>query len=188
MRISAWLTLILFVLRCGIGWIEIKTSIESSYLLKCCYLLFGYAGEAIGIAAVLMCVFNNWAWRWGPINKVTGQMPIFSKRYKGTLSFEMNGVIQTRNSNLEIDQTFLNIKVRLRTNESASQVIRASVEEIHNEKQLLYMYINEPKAELRSKSPMHYGTAMLRVVSPEKISGNYYTDRLTRGSMEFTAE
>ncbi|WP_418418279.1 hypothetical protein [Blautia sp.] len=61
------------------------------------------------------------------------------------------------------------------------------METINSEKQLIYTYLNTPRAELQNRSSIHYGTAMLRIDNPERITGNYYTSRLSRGSMDFEA-
>ena len=91
------------------------------------------------------------------------------------------------NSEIWIDQTFLNVSVKLGTNESTSNSITASIEKVNSEQQLIYTYLNTPRAELQNRSAIHYGTAMLCVDDSKKITGNYYTSRLTRGSMTFQA-
>ena len=79
-------------------------------------------------------------------------------------------------------------RVRKKEINYISNSINASIEDIHNEMQLIYFFINEPRAELQERSAIHYGTATLRVNNPDTITGNYYTGRLTRGSMDFNAE
>lgn len=73
------------------------------------------------------------------------------------------------------------------TIESHSNSITAVIENVNNEKQLIYTFINTPKAELQDGSAIHFGTAMLCIDDPKRIRGNYYTSRLTRGSMDFIA-
>lgn len=186
LKISMWVALFLFVLRCIPSWFELKNSVATGDILGCGYQLFGYAGEAIATTAVIMWVFNNWAWRWKLINTVTGRQPVLARKYQGTITYNRQGQLQNKTATLEIEQTFLTIKLKLRTDESQSNSLWASIESIHNEDQLIYCYINEPRAELQDTSSMHYGTAMLRISQPDSITGNYYSSRLTRGSMAFS--
>lgn len=187
LKISMWVALFLFVIRCILSWTELKTSISVGNVLGCGYQLFGYAGEAIAITAVIMWIFNNWAWRWIIINAVTGRKPILSKKYQGTITYNRDGQLYSKNATMEIEQTYLTIKLKLWTDESQSNALWASIENIHNEDQLIYCYINEPRAELQDTSSIHYGTALLRISQRDSITGNYYSSRLTRGSMAFSA-
>jgi len=120
-------------------------------------------------------------WRWTPfINKLT---PKLSKRYIGTLKSSYDG--KDRTVTLEIKQTFLSVRVYIKTNESKSSSIIASIEEILGENQLVYCYLNKPKSEYRNRSEIHYGTAMLDIYDDGMLQGTYYTDRNTRGDMIF---
>ena len=118
---------------------------------------------------------------------MTGELPVLAKHYKGTITFVWNDVQQTMNSEIWIEQTFLNVSVKLGTNESTSNSVTASIEKVNNEQQLIYTYLNTPRAELQDRSAIHYGTAMLCVDDSKKLTGNYYTSRSTRGSMIFQA-
>ncbi len=187
MTISVWVTIILFVARCMIDLGEITTSISQRDYLNCSYSIYGYAGEAIGVAAIFMALFNKWLWKKKPFYFLTGELPILAKHYKGTITFVWNNAKQTKNSEIWIDQTFLNISVKLGTIESTSNSITATIENVNNEQQLIYTYLNTPKAELQDRSVIHYGTAMLCVDDSKRLSGNYYTSRSTKGSMIFQA-
>ncbi|BAN61872.1 hypothetical protein ANG_1402 [Streptococcus anginosus subsp. whileyi MAS624] len=46
---------------------------------------------------------------------------------------------------------------------------------------LIYTYLNNPSAELQC--PIDYGTVIID--NPNRLEGNYYTGRKTRGSMRF---
>ena len=64
MTMSIWVAIILFVLRCWIGWSDLSTAVTEKKILECVYSVFGSAGEAIGATALLMAGFNKWFWRW----------------------------------------------------------------------------------------------------------------------------
>ena len=50
------------------------------------------------------------------------------------------------------------------------------------------VYRNEPRFEVRDKSPIHYGAVWLKVIDepPKKVIGHYWTDRESAGEMELT--
>ena len=187
MKMSIWVVLALFTLRCLVGWGELSEIKQNADLLKGCYTVFGYAGEAIGAAALFMAGFNKWWWKWKPLNALAGGMPILAKHYKGNIRFKLEDVEKEIASEISIEQTFLNVIVRLSSAESVSNSVTATIETINNEKQLVYTYLNTPRAELQNRSSMHYGTAMLIIKDSKHLSGNYYTIRLSRGSMDFEA-
>ena len=114
-------------------------------------------------------------------------MPILAKKYKGKIRFHWDNQDQERDSVIGIEQTFLNVIVKFGTDESSSNSVIATIETINNEKQLIYTYLNTPRAEIQDRSAMHFGTAMLNVDDSKHITGNYYTTRLSRGSMDFEA-
>lgn len=187
MSISIWVTVILFALRCGIDWEKISVIVSRHDIAECGYSVYGYAGEAIGAATLFMICLNKWGWKWKSFHWLTGGMPILSKKYKGTITFIWDGKEQKRESEISIEQTFLAVTVKLGSSESSSNTVTATIETINSEKQLIYTYLNTPRAELQNRSSIHYGTAMLRIDNPERITGNYYTSRLSRGSMDFEA-
>ena len=187
MKMSIWTTLVLFALRFLIGWSELSEIKQNMALFKGCYTVFGYAGEAIGVAALFMAGFNKWFWKWKPLNALAGGMPILAKKYKGKIRYVWESETKERESEIDIDQTFLNVTVKLGTVESSSNSVTATIETINNEKQLIYTYLNTPRAELQNRSAIHYGTAMLKLDDVKHLTGNYYTSRLSRGSMDFEA-
>lgn len=61
--------------------------------------------------------------------------------------------------------------------------ICASFEQIHGEKKLVYTYFNMPIIKHRAKSPIHIGTTIVSVENVNKLVGEYYTDRTTKGDL-----
>lgn len=185
---SLWVTLAVFVVRCAYSWVVLNGYIVGTIsAFETGYNLISFAGESIAVSTFFMWIFNNWAWKCSWLNRIAGGMPVLSERYEGTITFVWEGREQHRTSTIKIKQTFLSISVTLTTNESSSASVTASIETIHNEENLVYIYLNTPKAELQDRSTIHYGTAVLCVEDPNRLTGNYYTSRLTRGSMDFIA-
>ena len=76
MNIAIWVTIILFVLRCGIDWENLSATVSEHKLTECGYSVYGYAGEAIGAATIFMMLFNKWLWKFKIFNWIRGGMPI----------------------------------------------------------------------------------------------------------------
>lgn len=183
--LSAKILIVIFICRSVIGWNEITASLNDGIIFHFVYILFGYGGEAIGLTALIMTAFNLWIWKWKPVNVMLARAPILGKKYTGRLKSSYNQ--EEYDGELTVKQTFLKISVTFKTGESFSDSIMASIEVINGVNRLVYTYINEPKGEIREKSPIHYGTASLRI-NDTVLEGNYYTDRKTTGSMRFEAE
>ena len=161
---------------------------NSNNLVKCAYSIFGYAGEAIGIAALLMVLFNRFLWKWKPFNFILGENPVLAKKYKGTITYNYGKRKKTKDVEVEIRQTFLNVNITFTSDESRSNAIVASIETIDNEQRLIYTYHNVPNSTVQDRSPIHYGTAILSIDEQANLAGNYYTSRCSRGQLKLEAE
>ena len=180
---SIWSVLFLFIIRCLVGWKELTEIINNSEIFKGGYTLFGYAGEAVGITTIIMTCFNKWLWKLKLLHWVSGGMPVLAKKYKGKIRYNYNNIEQKRDIEIEIAQTFLTITVKSRTKESMSDSITAVIEK----GKMIFTYLNTPNAEIQDRSTVHYGTAIIDVDDPKHLVGNYYTGRLSRGSMDLKA-
>lgn len=184
MNINIWLTIILLLIRCLVSWTDVKNMLETGHIFSLGYNFLGFIGEAIGIAAIVMAVFNKWAWKWKWLHWMH-DVPVLARNYKGIFISDYDGV--KRFGMLVINQTFLTVTVQLKTDESNSRSLTASFSEVQSVKHLIYNYQNDPRAEIQDRSPIHYGTAMLNVSNPMILEGNYFTGRKSRGSMRFEA-
>ena len=174
-NIAMWIALGLFVLRCLLSWNSIVVGTTA-------YELFGYAGEAIGLAVILTALYERKLWRYNPFETT----PKLHTKYIGTFKSTYDNI--TREGTLNIKQTLSTVSIIFSTEESKSRSLSASIDEIMGEKQLTYCYSNQPKSEFRHRSEIHYGTAMLTILQNGKLEGQYYTDRNTTGDMVFIAE
>lgn len=182
LQMSMWITIIILLIRCFISWGDLNDTLRNQEFIALSYSLFGFIGESIGIGAFLMFVFEKVAWKWKPF-KYLHNMPVLSINYEG--KFISNFDKQERDMTLSIHQTFLKVKVEITTNESNSGSLLSEIKDINGMSHLVYIYQNNPKAIVRERSPMHYGTAMLRIINPKTLSGDYFTDRETSGTMDF---
>jgi hypothetical protein len=76
--------------------------------------------------------------------------------------------------------------IELETKESSSRNFCGTfdIDKDKHIKDLIYSYENEPKATLRNRSPIHYGTARLSINDDNTVmKGEYWTSRQTKGEM-----
>lgn len=172
LRKAMWVAIVLFVVRAALSWGELKANSNI-------YSIFGYAGEAIGVAAIVIVCYEKWLWRFDPLIRI----PYIAGKYEGTLKSSYDQ--ELRSATIQIKQTFLSVDVTLKTEESESRSVSGSIEEILGSAELIYTYLNEPKAQVRDRSAIHYGTATFVLSEKNHLTGRYYTDRNTSGDMDF---
>ena len=184
-KFSIWASLIFFAIRCALG---LYGGDKAGLSVKIIYQLFGYATEAIGLSAVVCRVIEKLAWRWYPVNKMLGGVPILHGTYNITLKSNYktskfpDGV--TKRGTVEFVQTLTDLSVKLKTDESQSISVNACLCDENGDRTLIYTYRNEPQSTVRDHSEIHYGTARFHLNKTlDKIQGDYYTDRNTTGTM-----
>lgn len=168
---SIWFAIIIFCIRCILS----QTKIISEFSI---YDLYGYAGEAIAFTAIAMFLYEKYIWKYVPFE----QTPVLKRKYVGTLKSTYDG--RERRTTLTIKQSLLSVVVVMETEESKSKSISASIDNILDEWQLTYTYLNIPDANVRDRSAIHYGTALLSLDNPQIIKGQYFTDRKTSGDIK----
>ncbi len=181
---SIWVAITLFAFRCFMAKSDLSSCLKGSAWVTFTYNVFGYAGEAIGFTTVLMTLFNKTIWKRKWVSKLVG-MPVLAKKYTGTFVSDWQGENKQYDANLDIKQSFLNVSIVFKTNESRSFSVLSSIETEGDRKKIVYIYQNEPRAELGDRSAIHKGTAELWIEESGELTGNYYTIRGTRGSMNF---
>ena len=90
-----------------------------------------------------------------------------------------------------VTQTFSKLQMHLMTPESESWLIAHAVTKSPSEDgyQIFGVYSNKPNVHLRAhRSEMHFGAIVLDTHGPQKLrpetmTGEYFTDRLTKGSL-----
>ena len=167
-----WTFGVVFVIRGAFSFSQIKDSISV-------YLIFSLMGEAITITTIIAVLYEKFFWAFDKTSKV----PVVKGKSQGSIVSEWDG--QKRDATLEIKQTLLKISIIMKTDESSSGSVSASIDEVFGENRLTYCYMNKPMASVRNRSEIHYGTAMLNCDFPGKLSGSYFTDRKTTGDMYF---
>lgn len=155
-------------------------------LFKIPQAISGYVGARL--------IFIHWLWRWKIFNGWFVKIPNLQGTWKGQL--KSNWVDSTTGKSIEaievalvIKQTFSNISCTFLTNESESHCISSNIIELPNhDLNLVYSYTNRPKVAHRTKSEIHDGSSMLKIIrKPEKrLEGEYWTNRRTGGEIDLT--
>lgn len=89
-----------------------------------------------------------------------------------------------------IAQSYSNLSLGLLTPESSSTLIAHNIRpsEIGDGHQIVGVYRNEPKVEVREQSAIHRGALILNTHGPKEnptsLTGEYWTDRGNRGSLK----
>ncbi len=95
--------------------------------------------------------------------------------------------VEPISASLDIRQTLFSISCVTRTEQTTSRSFASAifVDRASGEQQLTYSYSADPRLRDRDDNPRHDGTAILRVVKPSELVGTYFTDRQTRGELQF---
>jgi hypothetical protein len=148
--------------------------------------------NVVTIYVLLALIFTNWAWRLSIFKKWLVPLPDLQGTWKGTLESTWidpttNQKIPPKDVMLVIKQTFSNISCVMYTDESDSFSNTAQINEDDDSGifRLSYNYTNRSRANVRDRSAIHDGAAILKVITePEKVlKGEYWTSRKTTGDI-----
>jgi hypothetical protein len=136
--------------------------------------------------------FEKWGWKWRMLHPWFVERPNLIGTYKGEiLSHWINPTTGKRPAAipayLVIRQTFSTVHVRVHTAESQSiSLVGSFLKSDDGRLELFYTYRNEPRMEVRSRSPIHYGGTKLSIGrQADQVEGSYWTDRQTVGELRF---
>jgi len=147
-----------------------------------------HISTAISINIIFWLVFIKWLWKFKLFYPWLVQVPNLSGKWEGTIKSNWGNDKQAPiPMEIAIDQTFLNIQVRIKTEESRSFSLGASfnIDKDRGQQQLFYSYLNTPKPGVRDRSEIHYGSALLMFdgYDVNEMEGEYWTSRETTGEM-----
>jgi hypothetical protein len=147
-----------------------------------------HISTTISINIVIWAIFIKKLWKLKLFYPWLVQVPDLSGDWQGELKSNWDDSkkelipIKAR-----IRQTFLNIQVEFSTDESRSYSIGASFNICiqRGQEQLIYTYLNTPRAGVRDRSEIHYGSAILEIdgFKNDSLIGEYWTSRETYGEI-----
>jgi hypothetical protein len=148
------------------------------------------------ITLVLYAVmaFDLWLWKLPVLHGWFVKRPVIDGTWKveirsNWIDPETGAGIPPVQAYMVVRQTFSTLSLRLLTAESSSELVGT---EIVCSTDGLYcvsgVYRNEPRFQVRARSPIHYGAVWLKIIDEEekKVIGHYWTDRDSAGEMEMS--
>jgi SMODS-associating 2TM, beta-strand rich effector domain len=157
--------------------------------------LFGTLSYVVSGTSCILLIWERWLWQCGIFRPWLTDRPVLRGTWKGEVrsnwpapdAWIASGPIEAY---LVIRQTFSSLDVRMFSLESESISLSASLVFVAPGLQTLFVvYRNEPRSLLLERSPVHYGGLRLHVRGShvERLDGNYWTDRLSKGEVDFVA-
>lgn len=143
----------------------------------------------ITFVTLICTLFISWAWKWKIFQGWLVPFPYLSGKWSGEINTNYENKEWTIPIEVTLKQSFFNIQVRVKTDESSSVSICGSfdIDDDRGLKQLIYSYQNTPKTTIRDRSVIHYGTTRLEINDDATIlEGEYWTSRKTTGDIKLT--
>lgn len=153
-----------------------------------------HGATVVPVLLVALGAFDNWLWKARWLNGWFAKRPVLCGTWEVSLQTEwVNPKTGVRpgpiTCYMAVRQTFSFLSMRLMTPESVSWLIAHNIVRSNDGIfQVAGVYMNEPDISLRGeRSEIHYGALLLDVQGqpPRSLSGHYWTDRETRGTMVF---
>ncbi|UEL27984.1 hypothetical protein [Pseudarthrobacter sp. L1SW] len=152
-----------------------------------------YLSGAVFVATALFTLWDLWLWRLAWLQLIPGVPLCVRGTWKGTLEsswIDASGQkIAPKDAYLVVRQTYSVVHVTLLTNESKSESSLSGVTKTEGLSVLHYLFFNKPKMKHEAISRMHHGSTTLEVSGKpaRRLTGRYWTDRDTRGELDFNA-
>lgn len=140
----------------------------------------------ITVVTLICTLFVSWAWKWKLFQGWLVPFPCLSGKWVGEIKSTYNSENNPIPVEVVIKHHFFNIQIKIKTDESSSISTCGSfdIDEDRGLKQLIYSYQNNPKATVRERSEIHYGTTWLEISDDANaLEGEYWTSRKTTGDI-----
>ena len=152
-----------------------------------------YYSIAVLAVTLLLTVWDRWMWRLPPFRNRDFVPPQIFGTWQGTLESAWvdpatGTAPPSKTVYLVVRQRFSSLSVAILTDEARSQSTVADITVSNGTASLDYMYLGEPDISVEHRSRMHRGAALLHISgSPRsRLRGRYWTDRDSKGALDFT--
>ena len=149
---------------------------------------------AVGWVSPIILLFVKWGWRLPIFKGWLVVVPDLNGTWKGTLQTswrnpETGEVPGPIDAYIVIKQTLFKMSCVQMTKESKSWSSSSAISiDPDNQLRVLdFVYSNKPRVGVHDRSTAHDGACSLEIirVEPNKLVGKYWTDRNTKGEMDF---
>ena len=151
-----------------------------------------FYGAAVFIAVLILGLWEQYLWHLPPFQRLKGVSRDLRGTWKGTLtsfwkSPETGVSPPPKPAYLVIRQTATSVSVTQFTDESRSSSSLGKVTKDDAGISLVYMYLNRPDNSVEHRSRMHHGSTALNSTGlpATRLKGHYWTDRDSRGELDF---
>lgn len=151
-----------------------------------------FYGAAVFLATVAISLWEAFIWRLPPVQQIQAVPRNVRGTWKGTLtSLWIDPKTSTspppKTVYLVIRQRASSVSVTLLTDESRSSSFMGQVDTVDGSTTLSYSYRNRPSPSVEHRSRIHHGSTLLDVSGrpATRLVGRYWTDRDSRGELEF---
>lgn len=151
-----------------------------------------FYGAAIFVATVALSLWEAFIWRLPPVQRIQAVPRNVRGTWRGTLTSiwndpEMSTPPPPKTAYLVIRQRASSVAVTLLTDESRSSSFMGQVDTVDGSTILSYSYRNRPSPLVEHRSRIHHGSALLDVSGrpATRLVGRYWTDRNSRGELDF---
>jgi hypothetical protein len=153
-----------------------------------------FFSAAVLAAVAVLALWDRVLWKRPLFQRIRGVPRNLGGTWKGTLtSFwtdpQTGKPPAPKPAYLVIRQTVSAVSVALLTDESRSMSSYGVVSTVDGAASLDYIYLNRPDSRVEHRSRMHHGSASLDITGcpATRLRGRYWTDRDSRGELDFTA-
>ena len=151
-----------------------------------------FLSAAVLVATIALGVWDRWLWSLPLVQRIPRVPRDVRGTWRGTLtSFWTDPATAERPDPkivfLAIRQSASQLTAVLFTDESSSRSSLASLSDDGTGVSLAYMYLNRPDSRFEHRSRMHNGSVFLEITGrpASRIRGRYWTDRDSRGELDF---
>jgi hypothetical protein len=145
------------------------------------------------VLVVAFAAWDKWLWRLWPFILIAGR-PDLNGTWLGRFDAQWLDANQQLNESneavaLAIRQSFTTLSITLVAEKSTSYSILANVHHLDSGGyRINYQYANTPGVKFRRQLSAHDGSTELKIagVRSSKLTGEYWTNRLSRGALDLT--
>ncbi len=170
------------------GTVHVDATVKAGGLVPESRALWAPYGGAVTAASLFVWLFDKWLWAWPPFSWLV-RRPNLRGTWRGELRSQWVDPKTQKNpppipSFVSVTQTASTLYLRQYTVESESATIAASIlRDTDDAESVSVLYRNDPKVDVRDRSPIHFGGMHLRVNGQDAMEGDYWTDRNSTGRL-----